>query len=526
MALLDRAIVHLLPTVPRPVVRRISSRYIAGTELEDATYTSAGLNARGKMATIDVLGEETADPRETDTIASAYEEVLARSTAGTSTRTSASSRRRSGSCSTSTCASVTCSSSSTAHACGTTSSASTWRTRRRPMRRSRCTASFAPGAITLSASCSRRREAHDHRHRRARRPEAERPPVQGHLRRVARDPVPRFPCRAAELVNALEALLDSGCYVGIATHDEWLIQQAKRIVEERGLERDRYEFQMLLGVRRGSATHSSTRGIVCGSTCRSDRTGTSIRCAACRRIRASPATSRRTPSAASCAPDGTARCEAPRTRARLRLPRARRLRRVQGERPARPAAVPPELEPEPRLRRQRSASGGAGASARAGASRAGAVPEPCGRHDDGGGERERDEQPQKHLHKTTLRPWNDDSVRAAADLQAAHRLPLRRRRGARLRAGPAARAATGAAVSRTYVLRLRAGPAAYHVQLRHQKMSRRTTRIPTIIRITPTAVTSRPLTSASTAQVRMAPNAARRRPLRHPSRGRFPALPV
>ena len=50
-------------------------------------------------------------------------------------------------------------------------------------------------------------------------------------------------------VNALETLLDSGCYVGIATHDEWLIEQAKRIVGKHGLERDRYEFQMLLGVR-------------------------------------------------------------------------------------------------------------------------------------------------------------------------------------------------------------------------------------------------------------------------------------
>jgi proline dehydrogenase len=50
-------------------------------------------------------------------------------------------------------------------------------------------------------------------------------------------------------VNALEALLEADCYVGIATHDEWLIEQAKRIVAKRGLERDRYEFQMLLGVR-------------------------------------------------------------------------------------------------------------------------------------------------------------------------------------------------------------------------------------------------------------------------------------
>ena len=36
MALLDRALVRLLPAVPKPVVRRISERYIAGTQLADA----------------------------------------------------------------------------------------------------------------------------------------------------------------------------------------------------------------------------------------------------------------------------------------------------------------------------------------------------------------------------------------------------------------------------------------------------------------------------------------------------------
>ena len=50
-------------------------------------------------------------------------------------------------------------------------------------------------------------------------------------------------------VRALEALVDAGCYVGIATHDEWLVGEAKRTVRERALGRDRYEFQMLLGVR-------------------------------------------------------------------------------------------------------------------------------------------------------------------------------------------------------------------------------------------------------------------------------------
>jgi proline dehydrogenase len=58
----------------------------------------------------------------------------------------------------------------------------------------------------------------------------------------------------ANYVAALEKLLDGGSYVGIATHDEWLITEGKRAVHERGVERERYEFQMLLGVRRRLAS--------------------------------------------------------------------------------------------------------------------------------------------------------------------------------------------------------------------------------------------------------------------------------
>jgi proline dehydrogenase len=55
-------------------------------------------------------------------------------------------------------------------------------------------------------------------------------------------------------VAALEKLLDGGAYVGMATHDEWLISEGKRGVEERGLKPEQYEFQMLLGVRRRLAS--------------------------------------------------------------------------------------------------------------------------------------------------------------------------------------------------------------------------------------------------------------------------------
>ena len=47
----------------------------------------------------------------------------------------------------------------------------------------------------------------------------------------------------------LRVLLSAGCYVGIATHDDWLIAEASRIIQELGLPPERYEFQMLHGVR-------------------------------------------------------------------------------------------------------------------------------------------------------------------------------------------------------------------------------------------------------------------------------------
>ena len=50
-------------------------------------------------------------------------------------------------------------------------------------------------------------------------------------------------------VAMLRTLLSAGCYVGIATHDEWLVFQASRIIDELELPPERYEFQMLHGVR-------------------------------------------------------------------------------------------------------------------------------------------------------------------------------------------------------------------------------------------------------------------------------------
>ncbi len=50
-------------------------------------------------------------------------------------------------------------------------------------------------------------------------------------------------------IACLNAMFDHGSFVGIATHDDVLIDAARRIVRERNLGHGNYEFQMLLGVR-------------------------------------------------------------------------------------------------------------------------------------------------------------------------------------------------------------------------------------------------------------------------------------
>jgi len=73
---LDRTIVRVLPVIPRSVVQRLSSRYIAGATLDDARRVIAALNEEGKLATVDVLGEEVIGREEAEAVASAYHAVL------------------------------------------------------------------------------------------------------------------------------------------------------------------------------------------------------------------------------------------------------------------------------------------------------------------------------------------------------------------------------------------------------------------------------------------------------------------
>ena len=251
MAIFDRAIVRLLPAVPRPVVQKLSERYIAGPELKDARETVRRLNAEGKTATIDVLGEEITTEEEAAAIVRAYQDVFA-----------------------------------DIERCGLESGVSVKPTGlglkldydlcrdnlRTVVQDAASRGNFVridmEDSSTTDDTLRLYRELRDEGH------DNVGVVLQAMLRRTLSDVTalaelrpsvrlckgiyleppdvayPDYEAVRASYVRALEALLDAGCYVGIATHDEWLLGEARRLVAERGLEREDYEFQMLLGVQR------------------------------------------------------------------------------------------------------------------------------------------------------------------------------------------------------------------------------------------------------------------------------------
>ena len=55
-------------------------------------------------------------------------------------------------------------------------------------------------------------------------------------------------------------MFNDNCYVGIATHDDPIIERAYKIIEERQLDREQFEFQMLFGVKENLRSKITTDG--------------------------------------------------------------------------------------------------------------------------------------------------------------------------------------------------------------------------------------------------------------------------
>ena len=250
MSLFDRALVRVLPAVPRPVVKRLSDRYIAGPELGDACRVVKELNERARTATIDVLGEEVRNRQEALALVDAYRDVF--------------------------------------------------ETIRRELLDSNVSVkptglglkldrAFCRDGLAEIVRCAEARgnfvriDMEDSSttsdtlsvYRELREQGLERVGIvlQARLQRTLDDvaaladlkPSVRL-CKGIYLeppeiayedfdeirrnfVRTLEALLAHECRVAIATHDDWLVERSLELLREYRLAHDQYEFQMLLGVR-------------------------------------------------------------------------------------------------------------------------------------------------------------------------------------------------------------------------------------------------------------------------------------
>jgi len=245
---LDRAIVRMLPAVPKPVVRAISSRYIAGAKIEDACRVVGELNDAGKMATLDVLGEDHDSAEQARSVVRDYDEVfdvIEREglDSNVSVKLTALGLKLSYELCLENVEAV--------------------------VRHAAESGNFV--RIDMEDSSCTTDTLHIYRELRERGYDNVGVVLQARLRRTIRDiraladlrPNVRL-CKGIYLeppliayqgyqevrdsfVEALEILLRGGSYVGIATHDEWLIEQG--LARVAGLGREEYELQMLLGVR-------------------------------------------------------------------------------------------------------------------------------------------------------------------------------------------------------------------------------------------------------------------------------------
>lgn len=73
MGLFEKAIVAALPLVPRSLMRRISARYIAGETMEDALQKLTALAAEGYPGVIDLLGEDVTGEAAARQVAAQYQ---------------------------------------------------------------------------------------------------------------------------------------------------------------------------------------------------------------------------------------------------------------------------------------------------------------------------------------------------------------------------------------------------------------------------------------------------------------------
>jgi proline dehydrogenase len=249
MSLFDSLVKYGMPFVPKLIVGRVARRYVAGDTIDDAVRMLRSLNEEGAMGTVDVLGEEVREPGRATAAVDEYLRLLDRIEdekldANISVKPTMLGLKID---------QALCEE-NVSRIVGRATEFNNFV--RIDMEDHTCT----DGTIRLFRQMHEKHQA------------SVGVVLQSYLHRTIadiNDLLPLTPniriCKGiyrepreiawkefetirANFVFATEKLLSSGAYVGIATHDPHLVWAGMQIVDHLGLDRDRYEFQMLLGV--------------------------------------------------------------------------------------------------------------------------------------------------------------------------------------------------------------------------------------------------------------------------------------
>jgi proline dehydrogenase len=248
MSLFDRLIATSVRALPKPVVRRVADRYVAGESLDDAVRVIKSLNQAGCRATMDLLGENvTAEDAaaENARMYVAALDAIAREKLDSNVSIKL-----------------------TAFGLDLSTDLA-FRNARLVVEHAKKLGNFVRIDMESSAYTDRTIDLY-----KALRRDLDNVGIvlQAYLRRTPGDvdallPVgPHFRLckgiyvepraiawRQPDVVNrnyvhCLAKMLGGGAFVGIATHDERLVFEALRVIDELRIPPERFEFQMLLGV--------------------------------------------------------------------------------------------------------------------------------------------------------------------------------------------------------------------------------------------------------------------------------------
>lgn len=262
MSIINKLIVASLPLVPKSIVRRIADRYIAGEQLSGAISLVGELNARGITATLDVLGESIQSLGEADRAVDEYLQALEQLAthglkSGVSLKPSQFGMHLDEAAGAANILTVV----KRAQELGifvrldmedhplTTPTLDLYRTLRDSY-------GMEIGVVVQAYM----RRTFDDVMTLIDEGETNIRLCKGIYIEPRRIAYKSFDMVRENFVFVLEHALKRGAFVGIATHDEWLVWQADRIIRENNIPPTQYEFQMLLGVDNEMHTLLQDRG--------------------------------------------------------------------------------------------------------------------------------------------------------------------------------------------------------------------------------------------------------------------------